>query len=55
MLNTDLLAAIGASDLAIDPTNVNIMYLASGDGDAGDTYSLGVLKSTDGGLTWNTT
>ncbi|NCY24837.1 MAG: hypothetical protein EBX37_08205, partial [Alphaproteobacteria bacterium] len=26
-----------------------------GDGDAGDTYALGVLKSTDGGSTWNTT
>jgi len=53
--NTDALAAIGVSDLAIDPSNVNVMYLASGDGDAGDTYSLGVLKSIDGGLTWNTT
>ena len=55
MWNTDALAAIGVSDLAIDPGNVNIMYLASGDGDAGDTYSLGVLKSIDGGLTWNAT
>jgi hypothetical protein len=25
------------------------MYLATGDIDAGDTYSTGVLKSTDGG------
>lgn len=53
--NTDLLQVIGCSDLAIDPTNPNIMYLATGDGDAGDTYSIGVLKSTDGGLTWNAT
>ncbi|MBP7810168.1 MAG: T9SS type A sorting domain-containing protein [Bacteroidia bacterium] len=50
--NTDLLQVIGCSDLVIDPTNPNIMYLATGDGDAGDTYSIGVLKSTDGGLTW---
>ncbi|MFM7725985.1 MAG: WD40/YVTN/BNR-like repeat-containing protein, partial [Flavobacteriales bacterium] len=35
--------------------NTNIMYLATGDWDAGDTYALGVLKSTDGGNTWNTT
>lgn len=53
--NTNNLAVLGCSDLAIDPTNVNIMYLATGDIDAGDTYSTGILKSTDGGLTWNTT
>lgn len=54
--NTDQLAqVIGCTDIAIDPTNTNIMYLATGDGDAGDTYSVGVLKSTDGGATWNTT
>ncbi len=53
--NTDNLAVIGCSDLAIDPTNANIMYLATGDGDAGDTRSIGVLKSTDGGATWATT
>lgn len=51
--NTDYLSVIGCSDLAIDPTNPATMYLATGDGDAGDTYCIGVLKSTDGGLTWN--
>jgi len=53
--NTDNLTVIGCSDLAIDPTNTNIMYLATGDGDAGDTRSTGVLKSTDGGATWAAT
>lgn len=53
--NTDYLTVTGCSDLAVDPTNPNIMYLATGDGDAGDTYCIGVLKSTDGGLTWNAT
>lgn len=53
--NTDFLTVIGASDVAIDPSNTLNMYLATGDGDAGDTYSTGVLKSTDGGVTWNTT
>lgn len=53
--NTDNLSVIGCSDLAIDPTNTSIMYLATGDGDAGDTRSIGVLKSTDGGVTWATT
>lgn len=53
--NTDNLGVIGCSDLAIDPGNTSIMYLATGDGDAGDTRSIGVLKSTDGGLTWSAT
>lgn len=53
--NTDQLTVIGCTDIAIDPTNTQIMYLATGDGEAGDSYSVGVLKSTDGGTTWNTT
>ncbi|MFN6037513.1 MAG: VPS10 domain-containing protein, partial [Bacteroidota bacterium] len=53
--NTDQLSVIGCSDIAIDPTNPSTLYLATGDGDASDSYSVGVLKSTDGGLTWNTT
>lgn len=53
--NTDQLSIIGVSDVAIDPTNNQIMYLATGDMDGGDTYSIGVLKSIDGGTTWNTT
>jgi hypothetical protein len=53
--NTDYLNVTGCSDLAVDPSNPNIMYLATGDGDAGDTPSIGVLKSTNGGLTWSAT
>lgn len=53
--NTDQLTVIGCSDIAIDPTNTQIMYLATGDGDAGDSYSTGILKSIDGGLTWSPT
>ena len=53
--NTDELPSLGVTDIAFDPTNPNIMYMATGDGDASDTYSVGVLKSTDGGGTWNTT
>lgn len=53
--NTDNLSVTGCSDLAINPLNPNIMYLATGDGNAGDTRSIGVLKSTDGGNTWNPT
>lgn len=50
---TDNLPVIGSSDLLIDPINPQIMYLATGDAPANDTYSLGVLKSIDGGQTWN--
>jgi hypothetical protein len=55
LLNTDLLASIGVTDVAIDHTNSQTIYIATGDGDAGDTYSLGVLKSSDGGGTWDAT
>lgn len=53
--STDAIASIGVTDIAIDPTNSNTIYIATGDGDAGDTYSIGVLKSIDGGLTWTNT
>ncbi len=53
--NSNPLSVLGCSDLAINPTTPSIMYLATGDMDAGDNYSVGVLKSTDGGVTWNTT
>lgn len=54
--NTDQLASvIGCTDLAIDPWNPDIMYLATGDGFGASTYSVGILKTIDGGNTWNTT
>ena len=31
------------------------MYIATGDAHGSDTYSVGVLKSSDGGITWDTT
>ncbi|MGA9117228.1 MAG: hypothetical protein WB626_10675 [Bacteroidota bacterium] len=52
---TDELPSLGVTDIAIHPTAPQTMYIATGDGDAGDTYSVGVLKSTDGGASWNTT
>lgn len=55
LLNTDDLSSIGVSDVAVDYTDSDIIYMGTGDGDAGDTYALGVLKSVDGGVTWNTT
>ena len=51
----DHLPQIGVSGIAIDPTNSNTIYIATGDDDGGDTYSVGVWKSTDGGVNWNAT
>ncbi len=52
---TDDLPQIGVSGIAIDYANSNVIYIATGDDDAGDSYSVGVFKSTDGGTTWNPT
>jgi PKD repeat protein/photosystem II stability/assembly factor-like uncharacterized protein len=53
--NTDALASLGVSDIAFNPKNPNIVYAASGDRDGGDSYAIGILKSTDAGITWNPT
>lgn len=59
---TDQIASLGVSDIAINPVSPNIMYISTGDFDGaptgfsqGDSKSIGVLKSIDGGATWNTT
>ncbi len=52
---TDLLATLGVSDIVIDPNDTSIVYIATGDGDGRDSYSTGVMKSVDGGATWNLT
>ncbi|WP_310554675.1 T9SS type A sorting domain-containing protein [Flavobacterium sp.] len=46
---------MGVSGIAIDYSNSNTVYIATGDSNAGDTYSIGVLKSTNGGTTWAAT
>jgi photosystem II stability/assembly factor-like uncharacterized protein len=52
---TDNLPRIGVSAIAIDPKNTNVIYLGMGDDDASDCPSIGIMKSTDGGNTWNLT
>lgn len=52
---TDNLPVIGVSHIAIDPNNTQVMYIVTGDANASDTYSIGVLKSIDGGVSWSTT
>ncbi|HUM47037.1 MAG TPA: hypothetical protein PLD84_08915, partial [Chitinophagales bacterium] len=67
---TDITSSIpvtSIADIAVDPTNSNIVYIATGDGYGyeatwqsdndfwGGVYSAGVLKSTDGGISWSAT
>jgi photosystem II stability/assembly factor-like uncharacterized protein len=50
--------SIGVSYIEISKTDPNLMFIASGDANGismTSNYSLGILKSTDAGETWNTT
>ena len=52
---TDYLPTLGVSGIAINPKNPREIYISSGDGDGGYTYTSGVFKSLDGGETWDIT
>lgn len=54
---TDSNDVMGVSSIIIpsDYATSNTIYIATGDRDAWDNRSIGVLKSTNGGQTWNTT
>ncbi len=50
---TDDLPTLGVSSILVDYDTPNTIYIGTGDRDAGDAPGLGVMKSTDGGATWN--
>src|SRR5262245_39000871 len=56
---TDSLPMLAVSDIAIDPKNPRTIYLLTGDGEGAgyprSAPSVGVLKSTDHGETWQPT
>ena len=52
---TDYLPQIGVSGIAIDPNDSNTIYISTGDDDHSSSYSVGVFKSTNGGVTWSDT
>ncbi|MBI3586574.1 MAG: hypothetical protein HY088_05550 [Ignavibacteriales bacterium] len=57
----DTQPTLSVGDIAIDPANTNIIYVSTSDAFGygspfwGGTYSVGVMKSTDGGNTWAAT
>ena len=53
VLGADVLAPLGATDVWIDPADSGHLWLATGDGNGGDTYSIGVLETWDGGDSWS--
>jgi gliding motility-associated-like protein len=50
--NTDTLPTLGISAIAIHTKNPDIIYIGTGDRDASDAASRGVMKSSDGGNSW---
>jgi hypothetical protein len=51
---TDHQASLAVGDIAIDPVNPNIIYVGTGEpnGSCDSYYGQGILRSTDGGVTW---
>ncbi len=49
---TDNQPTLGVSAIVLDYTNPDIIYIGTGDRDAGDAEGLGVFKSIDGGETF---
>ncbi len=53
---TDNLPTLGVSDLKVHPENHDLLFMATGTRDTWwETYSVGILKSTDGGYNWEET
>jgi PKD repeat protein/photosystem II stability/assembly factor-like uncharacterized protein len=49
---TDDLPTLGVSAIAVDYENPDILYIGTGDRDAGDALGIGIMKSFDGGENW---
>ena len=49
------LESIGVTDIAFHPTDPDRLWIATGDGDSGDTRSIGIWTSADGGYNWEAT
>lgn len=49
------LPALGISDIVVDPNDPDILFVGTGDRDTDWTYSIGLLKSVDGGESFQET
>lgn len=60
LINSEFMS-IGITDIAVSKNNPDIIYAATGDADASGfmgqmfCFSIGIIKSTDGGTTWQQT
>ncbi len=56
-LDETVFASIGISEIAISKSNPDIMYVATGDANGpsglGGYYSIGIMKSTNAGVSWD--
>jgi photosystem II stability/assembly factor-like uncharacterized protein len=52
---TDMLGSIGITDIALYPGHPDTIFISTGDRDAHEVYSIGILRSNDGGETWEPT
>lgn len=53
---TDGLPTLGISDIDLDPEDPNTIFICTGTRDVWwETFSVGILKSEDGGITWQET
>ena len=49
---TDDQPTLGVSAIIVDYSDPDVLYLGTGDRDAGDAFGIGVFRSTDAGETW---
>ncbi|MCX6257476.1 MAG: T9SS type A sorting domain-containing protein [Bacteroidia bacterium] len=50
---TDQLPTLGVSAVLVDYENPEVIYIGTGDRDAGDAPGMGVMKTVNGGFTWD--
>lgn len=52
---TNSIPNLSVTSICVNPADPNDIFLLTGDGESGDNMSIGVIKSTNGGVSWSTT